>query len=130
LFTIFFTAGALALAGCGGGNGGGSTSTSTSGGSSTSSTAGGGSAGGSGPVAVQMKDIAFSPAGVTVKVGQKITWTNDDSVQHDVQSTSGESIKSDLFGKGGTFSFTPTKAGTIDYVCTVHPGMTGTITVQ
>ena len=36
----------------------------------------------------------------------------------------------DNFGKGGTFSFTPTKAGKISYVCTIHPGMTGTLTVQ
>ena len=30
---------------------------------------------------------------------------------------------------GDTFEYTPTKAGTIDYVCTIHPGQNGTITV-
>ena len=76
-----------------------------------------------------MQNIAFDPKDVTVKVGQKVTWTNDDSVDHNVTSQSGESIKSDNFGKGATFSFTPTKAGTIKYVCTIHPGMTATLTV-
>jgi plastocyanin len=114
---------ALAAAGCGSSN-----SNSTSSGSSSSgSTAAASSSGG---VAIKMQNIAFDPKDVTVKVGQKITWTNDDSVDHNVTSQSGESIKSDNFGKGATFSFTPTKAGTIAYVCTIHPGMTATITVQ
>ena len=75
-----------------------------------------------GGVAIKMQNIAFDPKAVTVKVGQKVTWTNDDSVDHNVTSQSGETIKSDNFGKGGTFSFTPTKAGTINYVCTHPPG--------
>ena len=113
---------ALAAAGCGSSN-----SNSTSSGSSSSgSTAAASSSGG---VAIKMQNIAFDPKDVTVKVGQKITWTNDDSVDHNVTSQSGESIKSDNFGKGATFSFTPTKAGTIQYVCTIHPGMTATLTV-
>lgn len=124
LLTFILTFGALALAGCGG-----SDSDSGDSGTTTSSTPAGDGSSGSGEVAVAMKDIAFDPSSVTVKVGQKITWTNEDSVQHDVESTSGEKIDSDLFGEGGTFSFTPTKAGMIDYVCTVHPGMDGSITV-
>jgi plastocyanin len=121
---------ALALAGCGGG-GDGST---TGGGSSTpapATTTGGASGGGGGaaPVAVSMKDIAFSPQSVQAKVGQKIDWTNDDSVAHNVTATSGASFRSSDFGQGSTFSYTPTKAGTIQYVCTLHPGMDGTIVV-
>ncbi len=30
---------------------------------------------------------------------------------------------------GAKFDYTPKKAGTIDYVCTIHSGQTGTITV-
>ena len=115
---------ALAAAGCGSSN---SSSTSSGSSSSGSSTAASSSGGG---VAIKMQNIAFDPKAVTVKVGQKVTWTNDDSVDHNVTSQSGESIKSDNFGKGGTFSFTPTKAGTIKYVCTIHPGMTATLTVS
>ena len=115
---------ALAAAGCGS-----SDSSSTSSGSSSSASTGAASSSGGG-VTIKMQNIAFDPKAVTVKVGQKVTWTNDDSVDHNVTSQSGETIKSDNFGKGGTFSFTPKKAGTIKYVCTIHPGMTATLTVQ
>jgi plastocyanin len=112
---------ALAAAGCGGGDDGGSTS------SAPASTAASSSGGG---VAIKLQNIAFDPKAVTVKVGQKITWTNDDSTDHNVTADSGADFKSDDFGNGGTFSFTPDKAGTVKYECTIHPGMTGTLTVQ
>jgi len=112
---------ALAIAGCGGGDGSSSTP------AATATTSGG--SGGGGAVAVTMKDIAFSPQSVQAKVGQKIDWTNDESVAHNVTATSGASFRSSDFSQGGTFSYTPTRAGTIDYVCTLHPGMDGTIVV-
>jgi plastocyanin len=112
---------ALAVAGCGGG-GNSSSSASTSTPAASSSSSGGG-------VQIKMQNIAFSPNATTIKVGQKVTWTNDDSTNHNVTAQSGASFKSNDFGNGGTFSFTPTKAGTIKYVCTIHPGMTATLTV-
>ena len=117
---------ALVAAGCGSSN----KSSTSSGASSSGSTSTPAAASSGGGVAIKMQNIAFSPKAVTVKVGQKVTWTNDDQVDHNVTSQSGETIKSQNFGKGGTFSFTPTKAGTINYVCTIHPGMTATLTVQ
>jgi len=115
--------GALAAAGCGSSN---DSSTSTSSGSTSSASSSSSSGGG---VAIKMQNIAFDPKDVTVKVGQKVTWTNDDSTNHNVTAESGASFKSKDFGNGGTFSLTPTKAGTINYVCTLHPGMTATLTV-
>jgi plastocyanin len=112
---------ALAAAGCGGSDDGGSTSSAPA--STSSSSSGGG-------VAIKMQNIAFDPKAVTVKVGQKVTWTNDDTTDHNVTADSGADFKSDNFGKDGTFEFTPDKAGTIKYECTIHPGMTATITVQ
>jgi plastocyanin len=113
---------ALAAAGCGGGDdNGGSTSSAPASTSSSSS---------SGGVEIKMQNIAFDPKDVTVKVGQKVTWTNDDSTDHNVTADSGADFKSDNFGKDGTFSFTPNQAGTIKYVCTIHPGMTATLNVQ
>ena len=81
-------------------------------------------------VAVGMQDIAFKPDSSTVKLGQTVTWTNREEVQHNVVSEEGEKFKSELFGQGGTFSYEPKKAGTINYVCTIHPGMDGTLTVS
>ena len=113
---------ALAAAGCGSSNNSGSSSSSTSTSSSSSS-------GGGGGAQIKMQNIQFSPNATTVKVGQKVTWVNDDSTDHNVTANSGASFKSKAFGKGGTFSFTPDKAGTIKYACTIHPGMTATLTV-
>jgi plastocyanin len=76
-----------------------------------------------------MQNIQFSPKATSVKVGDKVTWTNDDNTDHNVTADSGASFKSKDFGNGATFSFTAAKAGTIKYECTIHPGMTGTLTV-
>jgi plastocyanin len=80
-------------------------------------------------VKVTMKDIKFVPADITAKVGQKIEWTNTDTPAHTVTATSGAKFDSGNMDPGATFSYTPTKAGKIDYVCTIHSGQTGTITV-
>jgi plastocyanin len=119
----------LAFAGCGGGDDDSTTATSGGGASTAPATTGGGGATAAGPVAVSMRDIAFAPTEVRVRVGQEIDWTNDDSVDHNVTATSGADFRSDDFGQGGTYSYTPTRAGTIDYVCTLHPGMDATIVV-
>jgi len=121
--------GGVLLAGCGGGGGSSSSSVSTPAPASTTSSSSGGSSSSSGTVKISMKNIAFDPNNVTVKVGQKVVWTNDDSVDHNVTAQSGASFQSKTFGQGGTYSFTPKKAGTIQYVCTIHPGMDGTLTV-
>jgi plastocyanin len=118
---------ALAAAGCGGSDDNGGSDTGGGAGAGSTSTA---PSSGGGDVAVTMQNIAFDPKSTTVKVGQKITWTNDDSTDHNVTADSGADFKSKDFGKDGTFSFTPDKAGTIKYECTLHPGMTATITVQ
>jgi plastocyanin len=81
----------------------------------------------SGAKAVQIKGFAFGPSNVTVKVGQKVTWTNQDDAPHTV--TGGE-LDSGTLAKGASFSFTPTKAGAIAYICAIHPSMKGTLTVQ
>jgi plastocyanin len=82
-----------------------------------------------GAATVSMKNIKFLPHDLTVKAGQRITWTNDDAVAHTVTARKGADFDSGTINSGGTFSFTPRRAGAIDYVCTIHPGQTGTITV-
>ncbi len=84
----------------------------------------------SGASAVTMQNIAFTPAVVSVKVGQTVKWTNDDTVDHNVTATKGATFKSGTVGKGGTFTWKADKAGTVSYVCTIHPGMEGKIIVS
>ena len=80
-------------------------------------------------VAVSIKDIKFLPHDVTAEVGQKIVWTNNESIVHNVTAVDGEDFKSEGLQQGDTFDFTPTKAGKISYVCTIHTGQDGTVTV-
>jgi plastocyanin len=82
------------------------------------------------PGEVVMKGIMFKPKDITVKVGDTVTWKNEDPVEHNVVAKKGEDFKSDLFGEGGTYEYKVEEAGKIEYECTVHPGMTGTITVE
>jgi plastocyanin len=92
---------------------------------------GGGGSGGTGPgTQVSMKDIKFNPGSVTIKAGGKVTWTNDDSVGHDVTADDFESGSPGGIDGGSTFSHTFKKAGTYNYVCSVHPGMKGTVKVK
>ncbi|HEU5227200.1 MAG TPA: plastocyanin/azurin family copper-binding protein [Ktedonobacteraceae bacterium] len=73
--------------------------------------------------------FAFSKKTLTVKVGTKITWTNDDPSIHTVTADNGAFGSSPL-APGGTFSFTFTKAGTYSYHCKLHATMKATIVVQ
>lgn len=80
--------------------------------------------------AVTISNFSFSPATLTVKKGTTVTWTNQDSVAHTVTETDGKTgPDSASLGKGQTYSFTYTTAGTFTYHCKIHPDMTGTVTV-
>ncbi len=79
---------------------------------------------------VTMRDISFAPAAITVKKGALIRWVNEDTVEHNVVAEEGATFKSDLFDTGGTFETTINNTGTVTYVCTIHPNMTGKITVK
>ena len=148
LLTITGICAVLAFAGCGGdddndsssASGGGSTGTeqSSSGGSggayappaaSTEEKEPAASGGSGGTVTIKMQNIAFAPNDVSAKVGQTVKWENEDTVDHNVVADKGEEFKSKNFGQGGTYSYKLDEAGTIQYECTLHPGMTGTITV-
>ncbi|OFV80941.1 MAG: hypothetical protein A2W26_01975 [Acidobacteria bacterium RBG_16_64_8] len=96
---------------------------------SVSSTAGGGGGGGGGGAQVTIKGFAFDPASVTIKTGEGVTWTNEDSATHDVVADGGEFSSGDIL-TGDTYSFTFDKAGTYPYICGIHPSMKGTVVVE
>ena len=80
-----------------------------------------------------MKNIAFNPSTLTVKKGTTVTWTNDDSVNHDVTKSGGPGPDfksgSGNLGSGDTYKVTFNTPGTITYRCTIHPWMDGKIVV-
>jgi plastocyanin len=106
-----------AAAGCGGDDGGGEQGSSSE-------------ACPSGAVVIKMVDIKFDPEDATAGVGDEICWVNEDTIEHNAVDEQGGRFKSELFGKGATFTTTIDEPGTIDYVCTVHPGMTGKLTIE
>jgi plastocyanin len=71
---------------------------------------------------------SFSPNPAEVKVGETVTWVNDDSGRHTVTSKDGV-FESELMGKGQSFSYTFDKAGEYPYYCSPHPHMAGTVVV-
>lgn len=79
---------------------------------------------------VTMKGKVFTPAALTVAVGDTVTWVNDDDALHTVSVTDGpETFQSDLMEAGQTFSYTFTSPGTYNYLCDVHPDMVGSVIV-
>ncbi len=79
---------------------------------------------------VSIKNFAFVPISITVKVGTTVTWTNADQDPHTVTSD-GKSgpLNSKPMNQGDTFQYTFSQAGTFSYLCTIHPFMTATVTV-
>ena len=80
-------------------------------------------------VAVTIQNFAFSPASLTIKKGDVVTWTNQDSAPHQVTSDNGK-FQGPAISKSETYSFTFNETGTFPYHCAIHPMMKGTITVQ
>jgi plastocyanin len=113
--------------------------------SGTPSDAGGTTDAGGQTVAVHAtSNLTFSPATVTVHVGDTVQWTFDTG-GHTVTSGSGCAADNKFCSpndtscstgttsaSGSTYSHTFTTAGTFPYFCTTHCSlnMTGTVTVQ
>lgn len=78
---------------------------------------------------VEIQDLRFTPGSVTVPAGSAVEWRFDDGgLYHHVHADDG-SFDSDIVGEG-TYSATFDEAGTHTYACSIHPYMTGTVTVS
>ena len=78
---------------------------------------------------VTIKDFDFTPATVTVVVGDTVTWTNDGPTGHSATANNG-SFDTGIFPAGESRSATFDEAGTFAYICTPHPNMEGTVVVE
>jgi plastocyanin len=76
---------------------------------------------------------AYSPNPVQVSVGGTVTWTNDDSQPHTVNSgenaTPSGVFDSPIMAPQATFEHTFTEAGEYPYFCILHPNQGGTVSV-
>jgi plastocyanin len=75
---------------------------------------------------ISIKGYAFSSASLTVASGTTVTWTNNDAVTHTVTADDG-SFDSGNIAPGATFSHKFSAAGTVNYHCSIHPTMKGSI---
>jgi YVTN family beta-propeller protein len=78
---------------------------------------------------VSIANFAFAPADVTIATGATVTWSNDDGAPHGLAYKDGAKGTEELL-PGEKFSRTYDQPGTFDYVCSVHPYMTGKVIVQ
>jgi plastocyanin len=79
-------------------------------------------------MSVSISNMMFQPSSISVQHGTTVTWTNNDSVPHTVTGNNG-GPSSAVLQPGQTYSYTFNQTGTFPYHCSIHPYMTGTVTV-
>lgn len=77
---------------------------------------------------VSIQDYFFSPKTVTIDVGETVKWTNAKTSED--HTATGDSFDSGVLKAGKSYTHKFSKAGSFDYVCTIHPNMTGKVVVK
>ncbi|MGW4065190.1 cupredoxin domain-containing protein [Amycolatopsis sp. NPDC004747] len=79
---------------------------------------------------VMMQGYAYSPAALTVRAGDTVTWMQHDEAPHDVVTTSAPvAFRGPQLSAGQSWSYTFRQPGTYQYYCSVHPDMRASVTV-
>jgi plastocyanin len=80
---------------------------------------------------VDQKDMTFLPAEITVAVGDKIKFTNNDRTAHQVWTKdNGVNLSTPMLKPGEAHEFKFAKAGTYTVKCQIHPKMKLVVTVK
>jgi plastocyanin len=77
---------------------------------------------------VSIRDFSFEPAQLSVEPGTTVTWTNEGNEPHTVTADNGL-FDSGVLYPGDSYSVPFDGMGTVSYYCTLHPSLTGGITV-
>jgi plastocyanin len=77
----------------------------------------------------------YLPLNLETIRGTTVTWQNQDTIQHDIQSIDSNGnivplFNSGLLKTGDVFSYKFDKPGVYHYFCTIHPWRIGTVTVS
>jgi plastocyanin len=80
-------------------------------------------------VSVKIANFAFDPATVTAKVGDVISWTNSDTVQHTATVKDNDACTTPALATNASGGITFSQVGSYDFFCKIHPQMTGKIEV-
>jgi plastocyanin len=77
---------------------------------------------------VDIRGSAYLPGSINIRVGQKVSWNNEDQVAHTVTAdglTFGKQLPT-----GAVFNFAFVRPGNFPYHCAIHPAMRGTVVVS
>ena len=78
---------------------------------------------------IRVTDEGFEAPNLTVATGTTITVTNTGELEHSIVIEDAD-VNSGTIPAGESFTFSLDEPGAYDYVCDLHPTMTGTVTVQ
>lgn len=76
-------------------------------------------------VVVSMNNLAYAPATVTARVGDRVAWANNDIFVHSATTPDFDVV----LKPGASGGVRLLKPGVISYICRYHPGMKGQIVV-
>jgi plastocyanin len=78
---------------------------------------------------VVIDGMAFTPKLVAARPGDTVTWVNKDMFAHNVTAAAA-GIKSGELQPGQRWRHTVRQGESFDYLCTLHPVMTGKVQVE
>ena len=78
---------------------------------------------------ISIKRTGFVPASVTINQNDSVTWTNNDTIDHQVVANGG-SFASPILKAGKSYTRTFRNGGTIRYHDSLHPTLKGTVVVR
>jgi len=78
---------------------------------------------------VAIADFSFTPQAVTITKNQYVTWTNTGATSH-TSTADASAWNTGGIAPGATASAFFSTPGVFAYHCAIHPGMTGTVTVN
>ena len=79
-------------------------------------------------IEITMENLVISPAEVSAKVGDTITWINKDVFAHTATAKNGDFDVTLAPNKSATSVLK--KAGTVDYYCRFHPNMKASLKIE
>lgn len=85
---------------------------------------------------ISIGSTSFVPSKIQIPIGEKVSWTNNDSTLHTVTEGNLETgtihaiFDSNIIYPDQTWNYTFNSKGTFDYHCIIHPFMEGTVIVN
>lgn len=77
---------------------------------------------------VQIEQMKFLPADITIHAGDTVMWINNDMVAHDITEEKSKSWSSSLLQPGKSWKLVPKESA--DYYCSIHAVMKGSFAIK